>query len=123
MADDPTKPKIIVEQWSPAPRVRVLQTQTDEERARCVDLLRGLLRQAEEGKMLGLAVIALTGSDAYSLTWTNVNQNNLARYIGGCVILQNLLCSRAQLTQDAAEPKAPPPKPEPQTPPTSMGEA
>ena len=112
MADDSNKPKILVEQWSPTPRVRVLRGEAEEAQARCVDTLRALTRDAEEGRLQGVAVVALRPSDQYTMTWCNVTQANLVRYLGALVVLQNLLCGRAQLTQHGkSSPPVPPPAP------------
>jgi hypothetical protein len=121
MSDDKkNKPTIIVEQWSPAPKVRILRTQLDEQRAKCCELLRSLLADAEQGKIVSLAVCAITGPESYGLSWASVNQGNIPKHLGYLTILRNLLSSQVQLSQQPQKPPKPQ-QPPPETPPDNQG--
>lgn len=108
MADGP-KPKIIVEDgWGPNPKVRVLRSETDEQRQKAVENLRDVLAQAEQGKVVDLMIITFSSPTSYSLLWSNVTAESMPRMVGALHIMAGIIQSLLKI--DVTPNKPPPPQ-------------
>jgi hypothetical protein len=83
--------------------LRVVELQTaDEKRKRaCVLKLRELLAQAEQGKFLDLAFVAICGPTEHTMHWTQnvIVGSQQVRFVGALKLLQHIFLNSVKLTK------------------------
>jgi hypothetical protein len=71
-------------------RIVPLKTATDQRKHACVLKLRELLAQAEQGRFIGLAIVAAREKAGFSLHWSGIDGNEI-QFIGALELLKSSL--------------------------------
>jgi cell division protein FtsX len=95
-------PRVVVEQDEGGrPKLVVLHTKTEQQRAACVTKLATLLEQAKSGRMRDVLIIGFEDNDVVTMSWTPQTNANGFVFVGALHTMASLMISRMKMKEGA----------------------